>query len=165
MKTKPFSTLLVMGLSLLSATATAENLVRQSKESLAAKSARITQGQAESSNVRITSNSTPSARNPLRRSSILSFNGKCTIVPAGSVINLPTRFADRVVSKPEGKLVSFPEFLRANFGWLQTKEITKKELEGANPSEKSAQSTAAKSTYVVIATRNKSPISAQVSAK
>ena len=151
-----------VGLLLTGATVSADSLVRQDEQALAEKSARIAQGQAENAEIRVKSHSVPSARNPLRRSSVLSFNGKCAIIPAGAVLNLPDRFADRVVSKPVGDLVSFPDFLRINFNWLTTKELSKGALEGTQAAQPASKPN---DTYVIIATRNRSPISAKISTK
>ena len=154
------SVVLALGLSLSSSIVTANELIRQDAQNLKDLNDRIVKGQSENSEVRITSHSVPTARNPLRRSSILSCNGKCTIVPAGAIVHIPSRFADRVVSKPQGQLISFPEFLRANYAWVITKEVS-----GKQDSKASLKEASANSNFLIISTRNQSPISAQISSQ
>jgi hypothetical protein len=46
------------------------------------------------------------------------------IVPLGSVLHLPDHLRDRVLSKPQGKLVAWETLLKNSKNWLGTQEIS-----------------------------------------
>lgn len=136
----------------------AEDYTRLDKTLLMKKGSQITAArQAETQSI-----STVSSRDPLKNSTILAFNGKWTFVPKGAVINIPTRFADKITTgtdKPEGKLVPFREFHRVNFGWLTTREMTDKQLRGKFKDSAQFQKNLTGTGMVVVATRKKHPVS------
>lgn len=49
---------------------------------------------------------------------LLGHRGYWTLVPKGSVIHTPDRHKDKIIDKPKGKLLSWKQFLRENYGWL-----------------------------------------------
>lgn len=56
-------------------------------------------------------------------SMILAFDGKHTILPLDAIMFVPDALKDRVIDKPVGKFVLWPDFLRANYGWLRTVDL------------------------------------------
>lgn len=46
------------------------------------------------------------------------------IVPLGSVLHLPDHLRDRVLSKPQGKLVAWETLLKTSKTWLGTQEMS-----------------------------------------
>jgi hypothetical protein len=56
--------------------------------------------------------------------SIILFDGQMhTVVPIGSVLNLPQRLRDRVIAAPQGDFTFWPDFLKRNQAWLAAKEV------------------------------------------
>ncbi|QQL44526.1 hypothetical protein [Sulfuriroseicoccus oceanibius] len=63
-------------------------------------------------------------------STIIAYDGKHTILPEGAVMFVPEVLSDRVVNEPVGQFVLWPEFLRQNFGWLRTIDLSVEEATG-----------------------------------
>ena len=145
----------------------AKDYVRLDQELLAQKSARITQSQETRLEPTVTGNSISRDSDPLKNSTILSFNGKWTFVPKGAVINIPERYSARILKegKGEGELVPFPVFMRANYGWLATKEVNQEQIIGEGKSNAGLRTNLEYSKYVVIATREKSPVTTHFNQK
>jgi hypothetical protein len=59
----------------------------------------------------------------LEMSTLIQGNGVFTLVPKGSVIHLPPKFSERIVSKPTGRFMLWGEFLVNNRAWVQTHEV------------------------------------------
>ncbi len=67
----------------------------------------------------------PSTEGSLGMASIFIIDEKFyTIIPIGSVLSLPGKLRARVVTKPEGVLLLWPDFLARNSDWLGTKEVS-----------------------------------------
>ncbi len=68
----------------------------------------------------------PSTQSSLLTSSHLISDGAShfTVVPIGSVLVLPSALRSRVVQKPTGDLMMWPDFLKKNTSWLSTKEVS-----------------------------------------
>ena len=69
-------------------------------------------------------------RSLIANSTLLAHGRYWTLVPRGSVIHIPPRYRDKIVSKPTGELLEWHKFLRRNQGWLQTLPITMKQAQG-----------------------------------
>jgi hypothetical protein len=52
------------------------------------------------------------------------------IVPLGSVLHLPDHLRDRVLSKPQGKLVAWETLFKNSKNWLGTQEISRAAARG-----------------------------------
>jgi len=66
----------------------------------------------------------PSTESSLLTSSILISDGdKFTIVPIGSVLHLPTNLRSRVIARPQGDILMWPDFLQKNTAWITAKEV------------------------------------------
>lgn len=92
-------------------------------------------------------------------SALLGHSGYWTLVPRGSVIHIPTRHLGKVLAKPKGKLLSWKQFLRENYGWLHVHEISMSQAKGRkkiNPKSIEAYKSIGK---IVVATCSKGPIS------
>jgi hypothetical protein len=66
----------------------------------------------------------PSTESSLLTSSILISDGdKFTIVPIGSVLHLPASLRSRVIARPQGDILMWPDFLQKNTAWITAKEV------------------------------------------
>lgn len=86
----------------------------------------------------------------------------CVILPKGSLLFCPDSLAARVITKPDGTVMPWPEFLPANRAWITTHEVTVDQITGAKPisdSDKSYFRTAGK---MVIATLRGNPVTVLV---
>ena len=151
--------------ALSSVAALGEEMTWLTKEVLAAKRASIVEAQTAEKPAQLTSSASVSARNPFRRSSFLTFDGKWTFVPEGAVLHIPPRFQARVTAnQPEGKMVPFSTFFQSNFGWLKTQVVTSEQILGSGSSSNFREALG-ESNYVVVATRNGFPVSTRQDAK
>lgn len=69
-------------------------------------------------------------RSLIGSSTLLATGSHWTIVPKGSIIHIPARFKNKVVTKPQGKLQDWPVFLRENAGWIHLHSIPMKQAHG-----------------------------------
>ncbi len=152
------SLLYILFLALLGSSVNAEAETLLSKELLAKKSQQLLDAQTSQAK-KVTTTFASSARDPLSHSTILALNGYWTFVPKGAVIHVPSRFADRIVSKPQGKLIPFPKFLSKNYGWLQTRECKNSEILGDLENPEKFHESIQKCNCLLIATRQKKPVS------
>ena len=147
-------------LFLCSHSAFSQQVTRLTKEVLDAKRQAVVSSQTEQRPIELVSNSKTSIRNSLQKSDIIAFNGKWTFLPKGAIIHIPKQFEARVVREPQGEMLSFPEFLRKNYAWVKTETVTEEQIleedEAAKLKEKFV-----KSGFLVVATRNGSPVSVQ----
>jgi len=153
------TSLLLLPLLYLSSFAQGETLIRMTDEMLAAKGKALTQAQNSQTSKVTKTIAASSAQDPLKHSSILASNGSWTFVPKGSILNVPARFSKKVVSKPSGKFIPFPQFMRTNYGWMQTREVSKDELLGNLEEPEVFYESIRNSNFVLIATNSKSPVS------
>lgn len=67
----------------------------------------------------------PSAESSLSTASLFVFDGEYyTILPVGSVLSLPPGLRSRVVTKPQGDVLLWPDFFTRNGAWLGAREVT-----------------------------------------
>lgn len=67
----------------------------------------------------------PSTESSLSTASLFVFDGECyTILPVGSVLSLPPALRSRVVDKPQGDVLLWPDFFARNGAWLGAREVT-----------------------------------------
>ena len=66
----------------------------------------------------------PSIESSLWEHSLILFDGeKFTIVPEGSILHLPEAHLSKVIAKPGGDFLYWPNFLKRNATWLAAKEV------------------------------------------
>ena len=97
--------------------------------------------------------------NPYANSDILVSGSYHTLVPKGSVLNLPDRHKKRFVTKPSGNFILLKKFISKNYAWLSTQEVSFEQVKGEKTLAESLQKSIQQSGRVVIATLNKNPIS------
>lgn len=94
----------------------------------------------------------------LERSEFLSCNGLSTLVPKGSVLNVPAALRDRMRLVDGNRIVPWAEFFRVNRGWITTFEVSRRQAEADEPLGEETNASIAKSSQVVIATLSGGPI-------
>ena len=101
----------------------------------------------------------PQNESIIAQSTILHDSYHWTIVPNGAVIFLPESQKARIVPKPEGKLLTWAEFLARNFSWLGTEEVTIDQAAGKVPLPQDRVSHWSKQDQIIIAVHLSGPIS------
>lgn len=91
-------------------------------------------------------------RTILGSSDVLCFNGLVTLVPKGSIIQIPKNLADRLKYQPGAKLLPWPDFYALNRGWITTVEVSMAQAEGESPLTEDTQKKMVKSGNLMIAT-------------
>lgn len=81
-----------------------------------------------------------------------------TILPKGSVIHCPEALAARLLAKPQGHMMGWPEFLIANRTWITTHEVTQAQTVGEAPLSEADRSSFAAGGKIVIATLRGNPV-------
>ncbi|MFK7910273.1 MAG: hypothetical protein AB8F34_06680 [Akkermansiaceae bacterium] len=118
---------------------------------------------AQKKAVRVANSEKPLAvtkkRSLIGNSTLLANGNYWTLVPRGAVIHIPSRYKDKVVSKPIGRLLEWKKFLRQNQGWLQTHAVTMKQAQGKEPIKEKTQKAYQSIGKVVVATCANGPIS------
>ena len=100
-----------------------------------------------------------SSSDPYLISEILVSEKNHTLLPKGSIINLPERHKKRFVSATTGDYVSLKKFIQKNYGWLMTYEVSLDEARGTKTITESKLKSIQQSGKVVIAVYKKNPIS------
>jgi hypothetical protein len=94
----------------------------------------------------------------LERSEFLSFNGLSTLVPKGSLLNVPDHLSPRTRMVDGNPIVPWAEFFRHNRGWITTMEVSRKQAEADEPLAEETLKSIAKSPLLVVATMAGGPI-------
>ncbi len=89
----------------------------------------------------------------------LNFDGRSTCVPKESLLNLTAKMKERVSPQPRFQIVSWNEFMRANYSWIRNYPVTWEQVSGKAPLSESAIENLQKSDSLMIATYLKIPIS------
>jgi hypothetical protein len=101
----------------------------------------------------------PSMESSLYRKSVILYDGeKHTVVPVGSVLQLPPSYRNRVVEKPVGVFTFWPAFLERNAAWLGACEVPLRMAEGDQESAKKVLAATAKDPRVLVAVYRGGPI-------
>lgn len=101
----------------------------------------------------------PSTQSSLLTSSILLSDGEYfTILPVGCVLHLPGALRPRVIPKPKGDVLFWPDFLKRNSSWVTAKEVTLPMAQGDTKAAKSILKQVETETRVVIAVYSGCPI-------
>lgn len=102
---------------------------------------------------------TTKKRGILVKTIMLANGSNWTRLPKGCVIHVPDRYKNKIVTEPQGKLQSWPDFLRRNAGWIHVHSVSKKQahgLEFLGEEKMKAYKTIGK---IVVATYHGNPIS------
>lgn len=91
-------------------------------------------------------------RTILGSSDVLCYNGLVTLVPKGSIIQVPKNLADRLKYQPGAKLLIWSDFYALNRGWITTVEVSMAQAEGNSPLTEETQKKMVKSGNLMIAT-------------
>lgn len=95
----------------------------------------------------------------ISESDILCFGGAATLVPKRAVIHLPQNLAERLKFIPGSKILTWADFFAVNRGWITTVEISRAQAEGNQPMVEEIATRVNKSSNLVVATYQGSPIS------
>ena len=95
----------------------------------------------------------------ISRSDILCYNGVATLVPKRAVLHIPKKLADRVGMQDGAKIVTWPDFIIANRGWITTSSVSRLQAEGNLPLAEATVKSFEKETRMVIAVYQECPIS------
>ena len=102
----------------------------------------------------------PSSGNSLLTSSIILFDGeKFTLVPVGSILNLPAAHRQKIVEEPKGEFTFWPSFLERNASWLRAREVPLKMAKGDSKAAEAVLKETSKDTHVVVSVYKTGPIS------
>ena len=96
--------------------------------------------------------------NLLERSEFLCYRGLATLIPKGSMLNVPANYADRTQMVKGAKIVRWAEFLRSNHGWVSTFEVSRQQAEADVPLTEEALEAIRKNPRVIVATLSSGPI-------
>lgn len=101
----------------------------------------------------------PSMESSLYRKSVILYDGvHHTVVPVGSVLQLPAGYRNRVVEKPVGSFTFWPSFLERNAAWLGAWEVPLRMAEGDAETAKKVLAATAKDPRVLVAVYRGGPI-------
>ncbi|WP_009958472.1 hypothetical protein [Verrucomicrobium spinosum] len=101
----------------------------------------------------------PSMESSLYRKSVILYDGEHhTVVPVGSVLQLPAGYRNRVVEKPVGVFTFWPAFLERNAAWLGAWEVPLRMAEGDEAVAKKVLATTANDSRVLVAVYRGGPI-------
>lgn len=92
-------------------------------------------------------------------SSLLSDGVNHTVLPKAALMHVPDAFKDRVVDKPVGRLILWPEFYKQNRNWLKTREITFENAKGELPLTEEEWQTVQNLGAIVVSVMGGHPIS------
>jgi hypothetical protein len=93
------------------------------------------------------------------QSDLISFGGYATLVPKRAILQIPKEFADRIHFAEGSQVVSWPEFVAMNKGWITTLEISRAQAEGNAPLPDETHKQLSKCTSLVVCTYKGGPIS------
>ncbi|MEI6714198.1 MAG: hypothetical protein WCO60_10625 [Verrucomicrobiota bacterium] len=101
----------------------------------------------------------PSSESSLLTSSILISDGDhFTIVPIGCVLHLPATLRSRVIPKPKGDVLFWPDFLKRNSSWITAKEVSLPMAHGDTKEARAILKQVETETRIVIAVYSGCPI-------
>ena len=84
--------------------------------------------------------------------------GLSTRVPRGSILHLPEKHQELVAEKPQGRQVSWFEFLAANRSWVKRQDVIWRQVLGKVPLSKETLESFATEARLVVATFQGGPV-------
>lgn len=97
-------------------------------------------------------------------STLFVHNGNWAMVPRKSVIYIPTQLKNKVVTKPEGKLLRWPLFLQKYGGLFHTHEVSMQQAKGKEKINPKAIEAYKGTGKIVVATYHRQPITVHADA-
>lgn len=91
-------------------------------------------------------------------STLFNHRGNWAMVPKRSVIYTPPRLKDKIVQKPQGKLLRWPLFLQKYGGLFHTHEVTMEQAKGKKAIDPKAIEAYRGTGKIVVATYRRQPI-------
>ncbi len=91
-------------------------------------------------------------------SEFITFGGNVTILPKGAVLYVPERYKANVVTKMEGNLMLWPEFVARYPGLVARVEVTMEEVSGQKPFKPERLEAERKRNLILVGTLNQNPI-------
>ncbi|MCU0778393.1 MAG: hypothetical protein MUF86_12085 [Akkermansiaceae bacterium] len=104
----------------------------------------------------------PDNQSILRDSTVLHDGSNWTIVPVGAVVFTPEKLKGRVNAAPTGKMLSWNDFLTANYAWISTCEVDFDQASGKTALPEERTSFWSKQNKLVVAVHQRGPISARL---
>lgn len=102
----------------------------------------------------------PSIHNSPYDRSIILFDGmRHTVIPVGSVLNLPPGLRSHVIDKPKGEFLFWPAFLEVNGQWLGVREVPLEMAKGDTKKAKAVYQQISKDPHLLVAVYKRCPIS------
>jgi len=98
----------------------------------------------------------------ISESEILGDGQRWTIAPKGALLHVPKALAGRVSGKPQGTLVSWLDFLRANGSWVIPAEMSIEQASGKAPLPKDRIKFWKSQDKIVVAVHRGGPISVRL---
>lgn len=90
---------------------------------------------------------------------ILQQGDSHTVLPLNSIVYLPDSLKQKVVSRPYGSFVSWPQFYIKNRNWIFTHEISLKQAQGVAPLKDGVMKQFERINRLVVAIHQNNPIS------
>ncbi len=90
---------------------------------------------------------------------ILQQGDSHTVLPRNSIVHLPNSLKQKVVTRPHGTFVAWPQFYLKNRNWIFTHEINLKQAQGAAPLKEGIQKQFERINRLVVAIHQNNPIS------
>lgn len=90
---------------------------------------------------------------------ILQQGDNHTVLPRNSIVHLPESLKQKVVSRPHGIFVPWPQFYLKNRSWIFTHEINLKQARGVAPLKEGVQKQFERINRLVVAIHQNNPIS------
>lgn len=91
-------------------------------------------------------------------SQFVSQGEQSAILPKGSVIHCPDVLSTRLVAKPAGALMTWPDFLITHRAWITTHEVTLAQIMGDSPLSEAEQNSFRQGGKMVVATLRGNPV-------
>lgn len=66
----------------------------------------------------------------IRRSTFLGSGNNWARIPAGSLMHIPTRLKQKIISKPQGKIMRWGDFYKKNHGWIHLHSVSLQQARG-----------------------------------
>lgn len=94
----------------------------------------------------------------VRTSVVLHDGTHWTIVPTAAILFLPESMTDRVIAKPAGKHLLWPDFLEKNAAWVATDQVTFDQAARAKALPASQAAAWKNQEKLVVAVRHNAPV-------
>ena len=102
---------------------------------------------------------TPSRSLPAGTDPVIIHDGSnWTMVPAGSLIQLPASLRNRISTRPVGNLVSWKAFLRFNPSWIGGEEVSARQVSGRAVIDPRRLRYLARLPKIVVAVQDQEPV-------